>query len=127
VSLLRGCGGLDGMRLRAANGARVSFGFVTPNLLAARLFTVEPQQKWSVRKPETASKPSGAHFSDNLLMRIPQAANRFRLPDRRDLSQPVGFRSETTIHHGDAVFGKHHKVGVRFDQRHRRAAAAQRI
>jgi len=79
----------------------------------------DPQQKWSVCKPET--------FSDNLLMRIPQAANRFRLPDRCDLSQPVGFRNEITIHHGGAMLGKHDKVGAGFDQRHRRAAAAHRV
>ena len=70
---------------------------------------------------------TNGHFSDDLLMRIPNAANRFCLSDRCDLSQPVGFGNEITVHHGGAMLGQHEKLGVGFDYRQGRAAAAHRV
>src|SRR6476659_5132761 len=60
-------------------------------------------------------------------MRIPSAANRFRLADRCDVSQAVGFRNEVIVHHGSAMLGKHQKLGVGFDYSQGCPAAAHRV
>src|SRR5262249_37419471 len=66
-------------------------------------------------------------FFNSLLMRIPNAANRFRLADRCDVSQAVSFRNEVTLHHGGAMPGKREKLGVGLDYRQGRAAGAHRV
>ena len=66
-------------------------------------------------------------FFRSLLMRIPSAANRFRLADRCDVSQAVGFRNEVIVHHGSAMLGKHEKLGVGFDYSQGRPAAEHRV
>ena len=100
---------------------------------------VVPETDWLtetlLRKPHNAKACKAAEAdlkvkrdtSSRACLRIPSAANRFRLADRCDVSQAVGFRNEVIVHHGSATLGKHEKLGVGFDYSQGRAAAAHRV
>src|SRR5215469_3524083 len=75
------------------------------------------QPREILRAAEASFLKANGAFLDGALMRIPNAANRFRFAESGDLPQAVGFRNEVTVHHGSAMLGKYEKLGVRFDYR----------
>jgi hypothetical protein len=97
------------------------------NAALAQRLAVEARRNLDERVEAAVPNYREIDRDPRLLMRIPSAANRFRLADRCDVSQAVGFRNEVIVHHGSAMLGKHEKLGVGFDYSQGRPAAAHRV